>query len=316
VSLVLEGARGNEKSRILDAIDSLRANGSTNGEGGLQKAYALASQNFIKGGNNRIIMASDGDLNVGISSESELNEFVSAKRKTGVYLSVLGFGAGNYKDNKMETLADNGNGNYHYIDSVQEAQKVFGEDLTANLVTVADDVKLQLKFDPAFIKGYRQIGYENRSMSNADFTNDKKDAAEMGAGHQAIVVYEIVMADSPIEIGTTDPIKLDGVTSNTTADDKPNDEWLTISLRYKDPGAAISKGFSYSLTSQAYTSEPDADWTFAASVVEFGMVVTGSDFSGSSSFEDAIALAEAGTKSSKERTEFVDLMRKLTGQSD
>ena len=196
VNTVLSGASGSEKERIIDALNNLKPGGSTNGSDGLMRAYALAERHFIAGGNNRIIMASDGDLNVGITSTNDLYEFVSYKRQTGVYLSVLGFGAGNYKDEKMETLADNGNGNYHYIDTMDEAEKVFGIDLMSNLVCVANDVKLQIEFNPEVIESYRLIGYENRQLNDEDFLDDTKDAAEMGAGHQAIVAYEIIMTDA------------------------------------------------------------------------------------------------------------------------
>jgi Ca-activated chloride channel family protein len=305
VSLVLDGARGDETERILGALDELQAGGSTNGASGLALAYIVAQEHFIEGGNNRIIMASDGDLNVGISSESDLHDYVSYKRQTGIYLSVLGFGTGNYKDNKMETLADNGNGNYHYIDSMNEAHKVFVEDLTANMITVADDVKLQVEFNPAYIKGYRQIGYENRELSNADFTDDTKDAAEMGAGHQVIVVYEIVMKDSPLKIAGGD------LAYQGEQNDVENGEWLTLALRYKDPGAPVSKGISYTLDESAYTDEPDADWVFVSGVVEFGLVVKDSDNKGTSTVDEALLRAKMGASDDEKRGEFVELLKSL-----
>jgi Ca-activated chloride channel family protein len=304
--VVLEGAAGNDKARIMGAVDDLKAGGSTNGGAGLVLAYQCAEQNFIEGGNNRIIMVSDGDLNVGITSASDLERYVSAKRQTGIYLTVLGFGTGNYKDNKMETIADKGNGNYHYIDRYEEAEKVFVEDLTSNLFTVADDVKLQLEFNPAYIKGYRQIGYENRALSDADFADDSKDAAEMGAGDQVIVVYEIVMADSALEVGGASLKYQENLPAGVE-----NGEWLTLSLRYKEPGQPVSKGLQYAVTSDAYTDEPDKDWVYVSSVVEFYLVATASDYAGSATLDEAIARAEVSSGNDFRREEFVQLARML-----
>lgn len=303
--LVLEGASGNEKTRILDAIDSLMPGGSTNGMSGMKLAYEQAEANFIEGGVNRIILASDGDLNVGVTSESGLKDYVAAKRQTGIYLSVLGFGKGNFKDTKMETIAHYGNGNYSYIDSLAEAHKVFEEDLMANMVTVADDVKLQVEFNPAYIKGYRQIGYETRQMAAEDFNDDTKDAAEMGAGHQSIVVYELVLNGSAQEVGTSElkyQQPLPGI---------ENGEWMTLSLRYKDPGAPVSKGISYALRANAYTDFPDEDWVFVSSVIEFSMIAAHSDKLGSASLKDALERARQSSKGDPQRQEFANLISKL-----
>ncbi|MBQ3106895.1 MAG: von Willebrand factor type A domain-containing protein, partial [Eggerthellaceae bacterium] len=198
--VVLDGEPAENKRRILRAVDRLEAGGSTNGQAGLAMAYEIAREHFIEGGNNRIVLASDGDLNVGMTSESELSDYVSEQRKSGIYLSVLGFGDGNYKDSKMETIANDGNGNYHYIDCLAEAEKVLGRDLCATMVTVADDVKLQLEFNPAYVKGYRQIGYENRELSADEFRDDSVDAGEVGTGHSVTVAYELVMTDSAMEL--------------------------------------------------------------------------------------------------------------------
>ena len=187
--VVLEGCSGSKKDKILRAVNSLNAKGSTNGEAGLKKAYQIAEEYYIAGGNNRIILASDGDLNVGISSTDELKKFVEEKRNGGVFLSVLGFGTGNYKDSKMETIADCGNGVYYYIDSEMEAEKVFGAEIFSTLYTVAKDVKLQLTFNPEYITAYRLVGYENRMLANEDFENDTKDAGELGSGHSVTVCY-------------------------------------------------------------------------------------------------------------------------------
>lgn len=198
--VVLQGESGDNKTRIIEAINALEAGGSTNGADGIGTAYALAEKYFIEGGNNRVILATDGDLNVGISSESGLKELVTEKKESGVFLSVLGFGTGNIKDNKMETLADCGNGNYAYIDTIGEAKKVLVEQMGATLVTVAKDVKLQVEFNPAYVKGYRLLGYENRALATEDFDDDKKDAGEIGAGHMVTALYEIVPVDSDQEI--------------------------------------------------------------------------------------------------------------------
>lgn len=199
-SIVLEGASGADQHAIMHTVYGLVAYGSTNGEAGLATAYEVAERNFIEGGVNRIVMASDGDLNVGITSESDLHDFVEQKRESGVYLSVLGFGSGNYKDTKMEVLADHGNGTYHYIDCLEEAERVFGEDLRSNFVPLADDVKVQVEFNPACMKGYRLIGYENRTLAAEEFEDDTVDAGEVGAGHQFTVAYEIVPVGSSFEM--------------------------------------------------------------------------------------------------------------------
>ena len=194
--VVLEGASGDEKGAIMDAVNDLEANGSTNGQAGLQMAYRVAEANHIPGGVNRIVMASDGDLNVGISSVEELEAFVSEKRGEGTYLSVLGFGTGNYQDAKMEALADNGNGSYHYIDSADEAVRVYERSLVAGAVPVADDVKLQVEFDPAMVESYRLVGYDNRALADEDFRNDAADAGEVCAGSQLTVAYEVVLTEA------------------------------------------------------------------------------------------------------------------------
>ena len=190
----------NDKDRIMDELSSLVAYGSTNGEGGIQAAYEVAERNFIEGGINRVILATDGDLNVGVTSESELKKLIEEKRESGVYLSVIGVGMGNIKDNKMETLADNGNGNYSYIDSVTEAERVLIEEKGATFFTVAKDVKFQLEFNPETVKGYRLIGYENRMLENSDFADDTKDAGELGAGHSVTVLYEVALTGSEQEV--------------------------------------------------------------------------------------------------------------------
>jgi Ca-activated chloride channel family protein len=303
--VVLEGAYAENKQRILKSLEKLEAGGTTAGQRGLQRAYEIAENYYIEDGNNRIIMASDGDLNVGITNESDLNDYVSGKRDSGVYLSVLGFGAGNYKDNKMKTLAQNGNGNYHYIDSIDEAQKVFGEDLTANLYSVADDVKVQVEFNPAYVKGYRQIGYETRQLTHEDFSNDAKDASELGAGHQVIVAYEIVMKDSKYEFKGGD-LKYQEADPGVE-----NGEWLTIAVAYKNPGESKSNTLDYAFGEASYTDKPSTDWLFAAGVIEFAMITAKSDYKGTTTLKSASELIESGEKSDKYRKELSGLINKL-----
>ena len=280
--LVLEGASGTDARRIMRAINRLRADGSTNGERGLELAYEVAERNFIDGGVNRIIMASDGDLNVGMTSESDLYDYVSAKRETGIYLSVLGFGTGNYKDTKMETLADNGNGSYHYIDCIDEAERVFSEKLSANLVPFADDVKVQVEFNPALVKGYRLIGYENREMADEDFENDARDAADIGPGAQFTVAYEVVLADSAFDVAEPE-LRY----SAPEASGDFGSELATATVRYRafDDGQVHEQSIAIDDEDTA-----NADWRFAAAVIEFGMYVRGSEHAGTTSPEQIFEL--------------------------
>ena len=266
--VVLEGVPASSKRTILDAIYSLEAHGSTNGEAGLAMAYELAERHFIEGGNNRIVLASDGDLNVGMTSDGALSDYVSKQRENGVYLTVLGFGDGNYQDAKMETIADDGNGNYYYIDCMAEAKRVFGDELSSTMVTVADDVKLQLEFNPAYVKGYRQVGYENRELSADEFRDDKVDAGEVGAGHTVTVAYELVMADSAMELFMTDS------RYGTEQLGVENGEWFVVNVRWKEPGETEAFEDAHAFGEESYTQSPSADWTFAAAVIEYCMIAT------------------------------------------
>lgn len=310
--VVLQGESGDNKTRIIEAINALEAGGSTNGADGIGTAYALAEKYFIEGGNNRVILATDGDLNVGISSESGLKELVTEKKESGVFLSVLGFGTGNIKDNKMETLADCGNGNYAYIDTIGEAKKVLVEQMGATLVTVAKDVKLQVEFNPAYVKGYRLLGYENRALATEDFDDDKKDAGEIGAGHMVTALYEIVPVDSDQEIPETelkyqDDKKTAGV---------ENGEWLNLKIRYKEPDADESILKEYPVTQEAYTDKPSQDFYFAAAVAEFGLMLRDSEYKGDASFENVRALLKkVDTDEDDYKDEFVYLVKKLQKQS-
>ncbi len=296
--VILEGCPGSEKQTILDAVNSLRAAGSTNGEAGLNKAYALAEKYFIAEGNNRIFLASDGDLNVGISSPEELKNYVAQKRNSGVYLSVLGFGEGNYRDSNMETLADNGNGVYLYIDGESEAEKVFGEDLLENLYTVANDVKLQLTFHPGKVEAYRLVGYENRVLSNEDFTNDRKDAGELGAGHTLTVFYELKMAQAE------------------NAEEFRNLDFATLSVRYKEPGQGESRQENFTLAGEIYTEKPDDEFLFACAVVECSALLRGSAYKGNASLGHLESLlSDIDTGEDFYKNEFRELVKKLSNNS-
>ena len=306
--VVLAGESGDNQARIIEAINALEAGGSTNGAAGIETAYALAEKYFIEGGNNRVIIATDGDLNVGVSSESDLKELVTEKKESGVYLSVLGFGTGNIKDNKMETLADCGNGNYAYIDSIGEAKKVLVEQMGATLVTVAKDVKLQVEFNPAYVKGYRLLGYENRALATEDFDDDRKDAGEIGAGHMVTALYEIVPVDSGQEIAENE-LKYQDNKSDTGV---INGEWLNLKIRYKEPDADESILKEYPVTQEDYTDKPSEDFYFAAAVAEFGLMLRDSEYKGDASFENVRALLKkVDTDEDDYKDEFVYLVKKL-----
>lgn len=251
-AVVLDGCAGDQRDRILGAINNLSAYGSTNGQAGLERAYEIAAKNRIEGGNNRIIMASDGDLNVGISSEAELKAFIAEKRSAGIYLSVMGFGTGNYQDAKMETLADNGNGVYYYIDGESEAEKVLGSDLLGTLYTVAEDVKLQLTFDTRYVSSYRLIGYENRILNKEDFTDDTKDAGEVGAGHQVTVCYELTLNEGAR--AATEP-------------------WLKLAVRYKNPGETQSLLNEYALGAANLSATVSEDMKYLCCLIQTVMVL-------------------------------------------
>ncbi len=254
--VLLSGAKGSEKQKIKNAVNALSAGGSTNGSAGMERAYSLAQDYFIEGGNNRIIMATDGDLNVGITSTEGILDYVETKRQSGIYISTLGFGSGGYNDSMLETIADNGNGVYYFIDGTSEAEKVFGKDLTSTLYTVAQDVKFQLTFNSEAITEYRLVGYENRIMNNEDFTNDAKDAGEVGSGHELVVCYEIKMAE-----GETAPSSL-----------------MTLAIRYKDPGATEGKQNDYVITSDSIVESASDDFKFASAVIVTAMLLHDSEY--------------------------------------
>lgn len=291
--VVAEGLSGDEHQKIKAAIDSLEAYGATNGEGGINKAYEIAEKYFIEGGNNRVILATDGDLNVGVSSEAGLIDLIEKKKKSGVFLSCLGFGTGNYQDDKMEALADKGNGNYAYIDCENEAKKVLQKELWSNIYTVAKDAKFQVEFNPEMVKGYRLIGYENRAMAAEDFADDTKDGGEVGAGQTVTVLYEIVPVDSEYDVPVVtsrynhDTEDVDKDKEN--ADEDPSvksDELLAVNLRYKEPDADKSELRVYPVTKDMKSDKMDDDTSWAAGVAQFGMLIRDSAYKGTSTYVD------------------------------
>lgn len=309
--LVLPSTSGNLKNTIKEALNKLTAGGSTAGGQGIELAYKVASQHFIKGGNNRVILATDGDFNVGASSDKEMEQLIEEKRKSGVFLTVLGYGMGNTKDSKMETLADKGNGNYAYIDNITEARKVLVNEFGGTLFTIAKDVKLQVEFNPAKVQAYRLIGYENRLLADKDFNDDHKDAGDLGSGHTVTALYEII----PIGVQSTftpsvDPLKYQENKKNSSSNSSP--EMLTVKLRYKDPNGHSSKLLQKSVIDASTIFEGSSNnFRFAAAVAEFGMLLRQSDFKQRSSFEQVINLAEQSMGKDKEgyRSEFLKLVK-------
>lgn len=275
--VVLDGATGDESVQIRAAIENLTAGGSTAGSKGITTAYELARKHFISGGNNRVILATDGDLNVGITSEGELTRLIEREKEDGVFLSVMGFGRGNIKDNKMEALADHGNGNYSYIDSVLEARRVLVDEMGGTLFTVAKDVKLQVEFNPEQVKGYRLVGYENRLMAAEDFADDTKDGGEIGAGHRVTVLYELALAGSAMEIPEAD-LKYQEAAPTGSGD------YFTLSVRYKAPDGEESELLEYPMGAEIAAETPSEDGAFAAAVAQFGMLLRDSQYKGSASY--------------------------------
>lgn len=308
-TVVLDGVAGDRYYDICSAIEGLEAYGSTNGSAGINTAYDIAAKHYIKGGNNRVILATDGDLNVGVTSESALTELIIEKKKTGVFLSVIGVGYGNYKDNKLETLADNGNGTYAYIDSIFEAKKTLVENLGASLTTVAKDVKLQVEFNPEYVKGYRLIGYENRVMAAEDFADDTKDGGEMGAGHTVTALYEIALVDSDFDINEPD-LKYGSRSSGrelarTTG---AGEELFTLNVRYKEPEAEESELVTYVCGTSDYSEYGSDNLRWAAAVAEFGLLLKDSEYKGNASYENVLGIANELAGDDEYRKEFISLV--------
>ena len=314
----LEGAAGSEKRKIKKALNGLRAGGGTWGSRGIETAYALAEENFIKGGNNRVILATDGDLNIGMTTEEELEELISKKKETGIFLSVLGFGTDNIKDNKMETLADKGNGNYAYIDCMQEAKKVLSEEMTATLLTVCKDVKLQVEFNPELVEAYRLLGYDNRVLDKEDFHDDTKDGGEIGAGHSVTALYEIVLRE-PLNHGIAESEIEDLKYGNeyrkrageTSAAGPKYKEWLTVSIRYKKPAGSKSELLEYPIGYGSYCEKPSDDFLFAAAVAEFGLLVSHSEYPEDASVEHVIKTIRKLDLKDSYKIEFLELAEEV-----
>ena len=308
--LVMPSTSGTEKIKIKDAIDRLEAGGSTAGGAGIQLAYKVARQHFVTGGNNRVILCTDGDFNVGPSSDSDLETIIEKERKSGVYLTVLGFGMGNYKDSKMEKLADKGNGNHAYIDNENEARKVLVSEFGGTLFTIAKDVKLQIEFNPATVQAYRLIGYENRMLNKEDFNNDNKDAGELGSGHTVTALYEIIPAGVKNDfMEKTDPLKYQSALKQVAG--KGGDELMTIKFRYKNPDGEKSILIEHTVMDfQPLINENSVNFRFVSAVAQFGMLLRNSEFKQGSSYRTVYQLAKNALGKDEEgyRAEFLRLV--------
>ncbi|MDE2877701.1 von Willebrand factor type A domain-containing protein [Candidatus Palauibacter soopunensis] len=293
--LVLPPTPGNRRARILSAVERLEAGGSTAGGAGIALAYKVARKHFVEDGNNRVILATDGDFNVGASSDEAMVRLIERERESGIFLTVLGFGTGNLKDSKMEQIADRGNGNFHYVDGLLEARKVLVEEMGGTLFTVAKDVKLQVEFNPARAAAHRLIGYENRLLADEDFNDDTKDAGELGAGHTVTALYEVVPAGLPVP-RSVDPLRYQPAAEPTPPVEAPpgafEDELLYVKVRYKDPDGAESKLLAHAVADRSRS--PSRGFRFAAAVAGFGMLLRDSPHAGGLSADDVISLAEGG----------------------
>lgn len=316
--ILCEGMKGSEKAAVMSMLESLEAGGATDGQHALEMAYEAAEKNYIEGGNNRIILATDGDFNVGITAEGDLTRYIKEKTSGGICLSVLGYGMGNYKDNKMESIADNGNGNYYYIDDIAEARKVLVEEAGGTLFTVAKDVKLQVEFNSAMVKGYRLIGYENRTMAAEAFDDDTKDGGEIGAGHQVTALYEILPADSDYPLPEVESryntCKNSGSGSDTdTIEDSAAEdggEWLTVKIRYKEPDEDTSKLLEYPVNGSSIRDEMSDNMSWAAGTAQTAMLLKDSAYKGTSSYA-AVKERLKSIASDDYREEFLYLLTRL-----
>lgn len=312
---VLPSTSADNKIKIKEAIDQLEAGGSTAGGAGIQLAYKIAKENFIKEGNNRVILCTDGDFNVGMSSDAALENLIENERKSGVFLSVLGFGTGNYQDAKMQKLADKGNGNHQYIDNISEAKKVFVNEFGGTLFTIAKDVKLQIEFNPSKVQGYRLIGYENRMLAKEDFNDDKKDAGELGSGHTVTALYELIPA------GIKDDMlhDVDALRYNTTVPEIKNNyagnELMYVKLRYKQPDGDVSKLIEHPVLDENISIKNTSDnFRFASAVAAFGMLLRNSAYCADADFDMVLRLSEKAldTDAGGYRHEFIDLVKKAS----
>jgi Ca-activated chloride channel family protein len=315
--LALPPTTGDKKTKILAAIDNLEAGGSTNGAGGITLAYETAMENYIKGGVNRVILATDGDFNVGTTSREGLLEIVEKNAKKNVYLTILGFGMGNYKDGMMETLSNKGNGNYAYIDTQNEAKKVMVEQLSGTLVTIAKDVKIQIEFNPQLIKAYRLIGYENRLLKNEDFDNDAKDAGDIGAGHTVTALYEIVPQGLDIEPTSGESLKYQTFKKEKTivaATENNSDELLTLKIRYKKPDGDVSEKQEFTIKNSGESFDNSSEsLRFASAVAMFGMLLRESEFVKEGDYATVVKTAKKslGEDKNNYRQEFINLVNQL-----
>ena len=310
----LPSTSGSDKQKIREAIDELTAGGSTAGGAGIKLAYKMAKQNFVKGGNNRIILCTDGDFNVGVSSDERLEKLIEQERKSGVFLTVLGYGMGNYKDSKMQVLAEKGNGNHAYIDNLQEANRVLVNEFGATMHTVAKDVKLQIEFNPSQVQAYRLIGYESRLLKDEDFNNDAKDAGEMGAGHTVTAFYEVVPAGIKSDFtGKVDDLKYQK-TKPAPAVTNNSKELLTVKLRYKAPDGNTSKKIEQPLIDDK-KEKVSSDFRFASAVAMFGQLLRDSDFKGDATYDKVISLAKTSLDNDEKgyRREFIRLAETAEG---
>ncbi len=314
--LVLESTPGSKKEEILAALERLESGGSTAGGAGLKLAYQVAMENFIEEGNNRIILATDGDFNIGPSSNAEMERLIEEKREHGIFITVLGFGMGNYKDDRMEIIADKGNGNYAYIDNIQEARKMFITEFGGTLFTIAKDVKFQIEFNPARVKGYRLVGYENRLLNDEDFNDDKKDAGEMGAGHTVTALYELIPAGSEEPLKSIDPLKYqsgDGRReSKTNVKPDLSAELMTVKLRYKRPDGNTSTMVEIPVKGKVLEADETSDnFRFSAAVAEFGLILRESEYKAEATLGQVIELAKDARGADEEgiRSEFLRLVR-------
>lgn len=308
--LVLKPTNGKNKEKIYEALDNLQAGGSTAGGEGIQLAYKTARENYAKNKINRVILATDGDFNIGVSSDDALVRLIEKERTSGVFLTVLGFGTGNYKDAKMKKLADKGNGNYAYIDNLLEAKKSLVKEMGGTLQTIAKDVKIQVEFNPAKVKGYRLVGYENRLLNNEDFNDDTKDAGELGAGHTVTALYEIIPAGSKEEISKTDALKYQKKDIQLSA--LNTDELMTVKFRYKLPNEDNSILLQHIVKTKTLNAAITNNFQWASTVAQFGMLLRDSKFKGSSNYKNLLAQAKAYKSNDEEgyRAEMIQLIEK------
>jgi Ca-activated chloride channel family protein len=316
---VLSSTKGENKMKIKNAIDNLEAGGSTAGGAGILLAYKIAKENFEKNGNNRVILCTDGDFNVGLSSDDALENLIEEERKSGVYLTVLGFGTGNYQDAKMQKLADKGNGNHAYIDGLSEAKKVLINEFGGTLFTIAKDVKLQIEFNSDKVKAYRLIGYENRMLAKEDFNNDKKDAGELGSGHTVTALYEIISTGvNDKTLDSVDALRYQKIKKVKITNVYTN-ELLNVKLRYKKPALDSSNMKQFPLLDNPVAlSKTSNNFRFAAAVAEFGMLLRNSQYKGSGDFKLIEQLAENAMGSDEEgyRKEFLELAKRASALKD